>query len=72
MAIVAHDREDVDKIMHDFPCTRTLAVSKFSCMFDPMGIWQPLRSIQVLMARSFHGMTWDEAASDGEMDGGVA
>ena len=54
--------------MQDFPCTRTLAVSKFSCIFDPMGIWQPLRSIQVLMARSFHGMTWDETASDSEKE----
>jgi len=76
LTVIAQHRENVDKIMHVCPCTRTLCPELFPNYFPVCLILcvsgSHLRSIQVLMARSFHGMTWDEAASDGEMDGGVA
>ena len=60
LTIIAHYREDLDNAClpsHTDFVPRV--VSKLFSCFGPMFIWQPFEPIQVLMGRSFHGMTWD-------------
>jgi hypothetical protein len=51
--------EDVTKLMTSLDVTRRIVVSKLAELWEPMGIWEPLKVQLKLSAQTLNGLNWD-------------
>ena len=51
--------EDVTKLMSSLDVTRRIVISKIAELWEPIGIWEPLKVQLKLSAQALNGLNWD-------------
>ena len=59
-------REDASKLLTPIHLTKRIIVSKISELYDPVGLFEPIKLQYKLEMRSLSGMSWDEEIPDSE------
>jgi len=54
---------DAEKILEPVGLTRRLVISKLAEMFDPLGLWEPIKVQLKLQATSLNSLPWDSKLS---------
>ena len=53
-------RDNAVKLLSSIPLTRRMVVSKYSELFDPVGIWEPIKLQLKLHASRLSELEWDD------------
>jgi hypothetical protein len=52
-------REDAEELMKDIPLTKKMCASKVAELWDPLGLWEPLKLQMKLQLSKLNGVRWD-------------
>ena len=60
--------EDADEILESKQLTRRLVISKISEIYDPLGLWEPLKLQLKLLSAGLGSRPWDEKLNQNEQE----
>ena len=58
--------EDAEEILKDAVLTRRIIISQTACLFDPLGLWEPIKLQLKLHSARLNNMHWDKKIDEAE------